>query len=79
MPNTNANQPRPDFGDHVSIVRLRLAGRPTDMGDGTYQVDVPSRPLSKQDLELLDELFPNTLEQAHRLLACEALLSAVVK
>ena len=48
-----------------------------DLGNGVTELRIAARPLSREEFSLLKELFPNTMEQAHALLAKEALFRAM--
>ncbi len=44
-------------------------------GEGAYELIIPSQPISRQQNELLDELFPNTMRQIDAALQAEALIA----
>ncbi len=50
----------------------------TQVGDGLFQVELPSRELTEPERELLRKLYPNLTDRAYDLLETENLLSAHV-
>jgi hypothetical protein len=48
-----------------------------DNGNGTFAIYVPVRPVSEEQMKLLEELFPNLLEQVGKVLDKENLLAAL--
>jgi hypothetical protein len=49
----------------------------SDNGNGTFSIELPERPLSNDEQQLLERLFPNLGEEVFRLLNKESLLASL--
>ena len=49
----------------------------TDNGNGTFDIELPTRELSNTERDTIRKLYPNLTEKAYELLAQEELLSAL--
>ena len=69
-------QQTPSHGTEYIHIPVKVDGV-KDFGNGVAELRIAARPLSREEFSLLKELFPNTMEQAHSLLAKEALFRAM--
>lgn len=58
---------------HISVRAIAVS----DNGNGTFDLQIPGQELTVADQKVLEQLFPNLLESAHRLLNQEALLASI--
>jgi hypothetical protein len=62
--------------DHVTTINVR-ATRVDRNEDGTYAIEIPSRPLTMEEHKLIIRLFPHQIEVVHLMLDKECLLGAI--
>ncbi len=60
----------------TQIITLR-ARSAHDNGDGTFSIEVTSRPLQTEEEDVLDALFPDLASEVGKLLIKQALFNAV--
>lgn len=64
--------------NHYGESVITVNARGEDLGNGTTNLYIPSKPLSQEDEDTLRRLFPTQAEQVYRLLSVEALIAAIV-
>ena len=57
----------------ISVKAISVA----DNGNGTFSIELPSKPMKEDLIRLIDEHFPNTVVQVHKLLTHEALIACI--